>query len=208
LTETEETAVSGINKIIEAIESEAKQKADAITAESDRRAEKIRADGNKAAEEAYRRYLADCRKECAREYENACSAAEAAVRRKLLVCRSELIDRAQSAAAERIAAMSDSEYFELILRLASKSTRPADGTVSFNAADLKRMPADFEKRLNDGASGGRLKISDVPADIDGGFIISFGDITENCSISAVMEAERDTARDAAAAVLFARGDGE
>jgi V/A-type H+-transporting ATPase subunit E len=200
--------VSGINKITEAIESEARQSADSITAESNRRAEKIRADGDMAADEAYKKYLADCRKECAREYENARAAAESRIRRELLVCRSELIDKALKAAEERIAAMSDGKYFDLLLRLALKSSRPADGTVSFNAADLKRLPADFEKRLNNGVSGGKLKISDVPADIDGGFIISFGDITENCSISAVMEAERDSARDAAASVLFARGDGE
>lgn len=200
--------MTGLDKIILAIDGEAERTALSVRLAAEKKAAQITAEGESRAQEAYEKYLADCRRECLRELENAKSSAESNSRSELLACKSELIDRAERAAAEKIAAMTDSEYFALILRLADRCSRPTDGIVSFNAADLKRIPADFESRLNGGAAGGRLKISSEPADIDGGFIISFGDITENCSISAVMEAERELARDAAAAVLFARGDGE
>lgn len=202
--------MTGLEKIITAIESQAEESAANIAADAERRAEKIKADGEKRADEAYDAYLEECRRVCAAEYENARSAAESEARRELLRSRSELIDRAEKAAADKIADMPDEEYFALILRLAEKCTRPSDGIISFNAADLKRLPQDLESRLNALDKTGRckLKVSHSPADIDGGFLISFGDITENCSISAVMDAERDTARDAAAARLFVRRNGE
>lgn len=202
--------MTGLEKIITAIKDQAEESAAKISADADKRAENIKADGIKRADEAYGAYLDECRRACDAEYENACSSAESEARRELLRCRSELIDRAEKAAADKIAHMSDGDYFALILRLAEKCTRPSDGVISFNAEDLKRLPQDMENRLNALDKTGRckLKISHSPADIDGGFLISFGDITENCSISAVMDAERDTARDAAAARLFARRDGE
>lgn len=198
--------MSGLEKIIGAIENEAAENAKKITDSANLRAEKIKAEGDKKAAEAFESSIAECRRQCDTEYENAQSAAQSLARRELLACRSELLDRAERLAAEKIKSMPDEEYFALILRLIAKCSRPSEGEVRFSAADLKRLPEDFAEKLN-GFGAFRLKISPEPADIDGGFLISFGDITENCSISAVMEAERDSARDAAAAVLFARGDG-
>ena len=45
-------------------------------------------------------------------------------------------------------------------------------------------------------------ISDVPAEISDGFVLEYGLISENCSFSAVLEAEKEGVRDLAARHLF------
>ena len=51
-------------------------------------------------------------------------------------------------------------------------------------------------------NGGSVQLSKQPADIEDGFILSYGLISENCSFRAMMEAEKEDIRDTAARILF------
>ena len=63
---------------------------------------------------------------------------------------------------------------------------------------------DFESRLNEIAKikGGDITLSEKPADIESGFILSYGLISENCSFRSILESEKDSVRDTAASFLF------
>ena len=51
-------------------------------------------------------------------------------------------------------------------------------------------------------NNGSIQLSKVPADIEDGFILSYGLISENCSFRAIIEAEKEDIRDTAARILF------
>lgn len=195
----------GLDKILNAIRSSGEQNAEAIIREAEKKARKIRSDGDESARRAYEEHIEKARLDCEREYASACSSAEAEAKRELLACKSQCIDEAVERALIQIAELPDDEYFGMILKLAGYRLLNGHGIISFGERDLARIQQDFEKNLNLLASvdGSSLSISHVPADIESGFILSYGDITENCSFRAIAEAESETIRDKAASVLFA-----
>ena len=85
-----------------------------------------------------------------------------------------------------------------------KYAQPGDGIISFNAKDLKRMPKGFEAEMEKAAQkkGGSLKLSAEAKDMDGGFILVYGGVEENCTIRAMFDAKRDYLSDKVHEVLF------
>ena len=75
-------------------------------------------------------------------------------------------------------------YFDMILKLAVKSAQPGEGELLLSKKDLERLPEGFEDRLNASLKdkGAVLHISGDTRDIDGGFVLTYGGIEENCSI--------------------------
>lgn len=97
--------------------------------------------------------------------------------------------------------LSDDEYFGALYKLAA-SLKGMEGVVYLNDKDLKRVPSDFEKQLNN--SGLNAALSKEPVDIDGGFILKNGDIEENMSYSAIISARRDELEDLINRELFVK----
>lgn len=196
--------MSGLDKILQEIENQSRQRSELLEKEADRKADTIRAEGERASEEKYNALVQKYRDECEREYANACSAADSAMGRELLMCKVECIDNAVKNALEYVSSLPDKEYFAIILKLVVKHLQQGNGILSFGARDLARLPDDFAEKVNNFTENGKttITISDRPADIENGFLLSYGKISENCSFSAIAEAERNTIRDKAAAVLF------
>ncbi len=126
------------------------------------------------------------------------------MKRRLLSCKVELINTAIEKTIRKLKDLPDKDYFDLVVRLAEKHMQAGGGTISFGSSDLKRLPADLESRLNEKAakSGGSVKIASGSADIEDGFILSYGLISENCSFRAIIESESEEVRDIAARELF------
>lgn len=200
----EKQELAGLDRILSEITAQGKANADAEIASARQKADRIKADGDKEAHEAYSEYIAAFEKKAAADYASACAAADARLKRETLRCRAECIDDAVEEALKQLSQLSTKDYFELIIKLAAKNMRSGEGVISFNSIDLKRLPADMEKRLNEQAAkkASSIRISDEPADIENGFILSYGNIFENCSFSAIVEAQRDQIRDLAASILF------
>lgn len=194
----------GLDKILSTIEEQGKRQADAIIKDAEKRADVILSESKSAAEDAYNDCLIGCRKQCEHDYSAARSSAEAELKRELLALKIKCIDSVIENALNRINEMQDDEYFSAVLKMVSDHMRSGCGIIHFSARDLKRLPSGFEKNLNLLASldNSSVTISNIPADIENGFILSYGNISENCSFRAIAEAERDTLRDKVADVLF------
>ncbi len=139
--------MAGLDRILNEITAQGKANADAETASARKKADRIKADGDKEASEAYNEYIAAFEKKAAADYASACAAADARLKREALRCRAECIDAAVEEALKRLSQLDTKDYFELIIKLAVKNMRSGEGVISFNAADLKRLPADLGKRL-------------------------------------------------------------
>ena len=111
----------------------------------------------------------------------------------------ETLQKAKSAVYER----PDTEYFELLIKLAVKSAQNGEGIALINQGDMRRLPSDFEAKLNSRLpEGSSLKMCDDTLSIEGGLVLQYGDIVENCSIEAIFSARADEFSDIVRRVLF------
>lgn len=198
--------MSGIDGILNIIDSQQKQTENNIIRSAEEKARAIEADGDSKAEKAYNDYMKKALIKAETDYKNACNSTDADNRRKILKCRVDIIDSATEKVLEKLGGLPDGEYFEMIFRLAGRKLHKGDGIIYFGKKDLARLPADFPEKLSVLASGagGTVKISDTPADIENGFILEYGLISENCSFRAIIESEKDGIRDILARELFGR----
>ena len=114
-----------------------------------------------------------------------------------LTTRQEIISGLLNDAKMSIKNASGEVYFTSLLKLLSANVQKNDGEIRFSAEDLKRLPADLEKKIEAIAKekGGSLKLSKQPADIQDGFLLVYGLIEENCSLDAVFAAAKDDLTD-------------
>ena len=196
--------MAGIDDILNIIETQQKQTEQSIISAAERKAAAIKKDGDEKALRAYEDYMKRAGEQADRDFENACKSADAEMKRRILACKVRCIDSVIDKTVEKLRNLPDEEYFALLEKLAVKLIRKGDGIISLSGKDLKRVTKDFEKNLNESAKkkNGSIKLSDVPADIDDGFVLSYGLVSENFSFRAVMEADKDSVRDTAAKVLF------
>ncbi|MCM1316079.1 MAG: hypothetical protein NC244_12005 [Alistipes senegalensis] len=193
--------MSGIDKILNIIDSQQKQTQNNIIRTAEEKAHTIEADGDMKAEKAYNEYMKKNLMKAETDFRNACNSADAENRRKILECKVEIINKATENIINCLESLPDSEYFNMVLRLAGRKFHNKNGKIFFGKNDIARLPADFPEKISE-ISGGKVEISDIPADIENGFILKYGLISENCTFRAILETEKDTVRDILARVLF------
>lgn len=132
------------------------------------------------------------------------SAAQMQRKNRLLAEKQALIAQVIDSAKNELANRSDVDYFVLIGRLAEKYAHAGDGIMYLSAADLGRIPAYFARRVQEigQAKGGTLTLSQEPGAIENGFLLSYGGIEENCSFSALIEADKERLSDLVRSRLF------
>ena len=133
--------------------------------------------------------------------ERAHSSAQLKQQKMILSKKQELIEQVMGKAKETILSQSDSDYFEMIKKMVSRFKLPEPGVISFAKKDLDRLPSGLQESIKE-AVGTDVEVSDKPADIDGGFVLSYGGIEENCSIDAIFRSEREGLQDCISDILF------
>lgn len=69
--------------------------------------------------------------------------------------------------------------------------------------DLERLPQGFAARLNAALpQNAALEVSPSPRPMDGGFVLQYGDVEQNCSLSALFDELREGILDEAREALF------
>lgn len=196
--------MSGLDEILNIIETQQKQDEHRIIQSAETRVGEIQAEADEKAKKAYEEYMKKAEAQHERDFENACSSADAAAKRKILAAKVEMIDTVIENVVGKLKALPDDRYFGLMEKLVGVHVRQGDGVVFFGENDLKRMPADFEQKISGLAAktGGTIRISSEAADISDGFILRYGLVSENCGFNAIIEAEKDEVRDTAARALF------
>lgn len=189
--------MTGIDGILDIIDSQQKKNENNIILSAENRARAIEADGDAKAEKAYNDYMKKALEKAENDYKNACNSVDAENRRKILQCRVGLIEETVRKILERLSGLPDGEYSEMLLRLAGRKIHKGDGIIYFGNKDLARLPADFQEKLSLLAKGvgGTVRISSTPADIENGFILEYGLISENCTFDAILESEKDSVYD-------------
>lgn len=193
---------SGLDKIIEEIGAASEGVIKELLDKAQSEADEITKKAEKEAEETVRRITSEGEKQLTDAGNRAHSAAVLAKRQLLLSEKQTLIGAVMEKAKRTFTEMPDSEYFDTILKLVKKNALPQDGEIIFNAADKKRMPSNFVETLAGAVTGGKLKVSDETRDIDGGFVLSYGGIEQNCSIGALFDSNMELLQDKIQGLLF------
>ncbi len=190
--------MNGLDKIIEEIAADAKTAAEKTVGEARTAAKRV-IDRAKTEADAIR---AEAKEKAELEYERvitrAQSTGEITKKSALLREKQQIIDGILKDAHIKLVGLDDKAYFEFMTKLLNKYASNGKGELILSKKDLSRLTDGFKAA----AEKKGLTISDTTRAIDGGFILSYGDIEENCSIEALMESERDTLHDTVNGFLF------
>ncbi len=89
--------------------------------------------------------------------------------------------------------------------MVKKYAHNKSGKILFSAADKARLTKDFENSLKqclEAKVGAALTIASEEPPFEGGFLLVYGDIEENCSFDALFAEERDNLQDKVNSLLF------
>ncbi len=193
--------MTGLDKIIEEIKSEASANADVILKSADNDAAKIIADAKTEANEKSDEILKNAEKKKEDILSRGESSANLEKQKSLLVAKQTVINNMLSASLEKMENAEDKQYFSYIIKLIEKNSQNTDGIIAFNSKDLNRLPENFVSEIN-AVSKGKLEISNTPVNIKSGFILIYGGIEENCSFDAIFRSKHEELTDEISALLF------
>ena len=193
-----------LEKIIDEIESAASLEAEETLAAAKDEADGILSAANADAERQAAEAEADTERRVAEIKLAGVSARQRARRERLLEARQDLISEVIGGVRKKLHTLPEPEYFGLLARLAASAAADGDGAVLLNEKDRMRLPPDFEAMLSDMLPGGaRLSVSDEIRPIDGGLILKYGSVEQNCSFDAIFAARREEFSDLINDALFA-----
>ncbi len=195
--------MTGLDKIVEKILAEAQKNCDEILKDASIEVKKIISDAREKAKSESDRIILEAEKTAARRQAVSKSTAESITRNRYLEIRNAILNDIISAAYLEIEKFSDEEYFSMLKKLCIKNVLSGECEMLLNGYDIGRLPDDFEMSINSEIyERGAVHISTVPADIENGFILNYGDIEINCTLKAVFDENMDSLKDMLSTALF------
>lgn len=190
--------MSGLDKILEHIGNEASDNAKKIIDKARADADKILASEKDDALRLEGQIQKQTELDVAAAQKRIQSAADLKEKRMVLEAKQKEIDSVIDEALARLVSMEDAEYFAYLEKMLDKYCSGREGEICFSAKDLGRLPAGFAEKVK----ARNLTIGKEPVNIDGGFILDYGDIEENCSFSSLIHASREEVQDKIGQILF------
>ena len=196
--------MTGLEKIINEILDEAAREADAVVdkakAEADTLTEKARTEAKAEGEK-----IAATAQQTVAELESSRTSSIALQRRqRTLQMKQELLDETLELARQELCKLPEEQYFALLAKQAAQYAETGEGKMLLNAEDKARLPAAFAGQLAAALPEGcSIAIAGETCPIDGGFVLKYGDVEQNCSFSALFDAKREDFTDMIRDTLFA-----
>lgn len=198
--------MEGIAKIKETILEEAKQEKEKIINEAKTQAKDIEAKYENQASQLLDSILEKARKAAEEKKRRIISMAELENRKALLKAKQEIIDEVFERAKEKIKALPDEQYQDLIADMLMKSIITGNEEIIISESDRQRITPEFiqeiNKRLKDMGKQGNLRISDASRDMIGGFILKSKDVEINSTFDSLIKMEREELETEIAKILF------
>ena len=196
--------MSGLDKMKARILEEAQQSAAEILEKAQKDSEAALASAREAADVRAAEIEKRAEREAA-EYEKRAEASMDMRRKQAyLEAKQEAIHCVIQTAYEKVLNLDSEAYFVLLEKILEKYILPGEGVICFAKRDLDRMPEGFSGKVKTAAAakGGSLVLSPEPAELDGGFLLVYGGIEENCGIKAIFESMKEELSDQVNRMLF------
>ena len=131
------------------------------------------------------------------------SAAQMDAKKLLLAAKQACIDEAFDKAQEKLLALPDGEYAELLAKLAVKAAKTGKEEILLSAKDRKRVGEQVVSKANALGKGMALTLGKETRDMAGGLILRDGSVEINCAFETQMRVLRESMASDVAALLFA-----
>lgn len=196
--------MTGLDKIIGRIKGESDAAAAQVLEKAKAEADKILGEAKVEAARECVKIEHDSAAAVADRLARAKSAADLQKRKTILAKKQSLIGEVIEKAKQSLETLPDAEYFDFILKLAARAAWAEEGKILFSKKDLDRLPDGFEEKLAAAAEarGGKLAVSKETRTIDGGFVLVYGGVEENCSLTALFESAHENLQDKVQELLF------
>ena len=190
--------MSGLDKILEHITQEADSSVQDILNNANEAAEKLIATEKEAADNLAKAIKKQSEHDVAVAAKRIQSASELNEKRIILRKKQDQIDTVFKNAIERLESLDDKAYSDVIGRMITRYASGKKGELLMRRGDFERLTPEVKKAV----TGKNLTLSSKNADICGGFILSYGDIEENCSFDVLIESSREELQDRIGQLLF------
>lgn len=196
--------MTGLDKIIARLETDAQAEIDAVRADADAQRAAILEEYRQKADAEYAARLAVGKRDAAQREERLGGAADMEARRRMLAFKQEMVTEVFSAAAEKLVSLPKDEYIAFLAAQAAKAAATGTEELVFNAHDAKELGREVAKAANAllGPKG-HLTVSDETREISGGVIVRQGDIEANCAVETLVRLRRGELAAQVAELLFA-----
>ena len=197
--------MTGLDKIVNQILDDAGKEASQVMEKAQAEAVEILSAAREACEELAAGNDEKIEEAQKSHIERIQSSAQLQKRQAVLKAKQELIAKVIDKAYSELCKKDGDEYFTLIKKMLEKFALARSGEVYFSEKDLERMPEGFEDEIKTiaAAKGGSLSLAKEPKELDGGFILVYGGVEENCSFKALISAKKDELADKVHQLIFA-----
>ena len=182
--------MNGIEKITGRIASDAAQEIESIQAEARRQAEEITARYAGQAERESQELLERGRRSAEERVERLASVAQMEARKLELATKQEMLSKAYDKALEQLLNLPDQEYTALLADLAVKASSTGQEAVILSQKDRTRFGKQVVTLANEKRKDGRLTLSGETRSIQGGLVLSDGDVEVNCTFETLVRLQR------------------
>ena len=182
----EADAQAEINVVLDAAKAEAAEIAAKYQAQADAEAADLNAKNERTAAEREERLV---------------SAAQMEARKVQLAAKQAMVEKAYALALEKLCAMPEAEYTEVLAELLAQASATGSEEVVFSEKDQAVGKAAVEKA--NAASGKQLKVSEEKQTIAGGFILKDKNVEVNCTFETLVRLQKADTAGTVAKMLFA-----
>ena len=144
--------MTGLDKMKSQILDEAKKAAEEKISEANAQADEMICLAKEDAAKQTESIQKKAEEDVANYQERMVSSIDLQKRTKILAAKQEVIAEVLEKAYEKVKAMSEEEYFSMLLKMVEKYALPQEGEICFSAADLARLPDGFEAKVSETAA--------------------------------------------------------
>ena len=194
--------MDGIEKITGRIAADAGREIDEINAEARRQADEILARYEAQAKRDSEEILSRGKRNADERVERLASVAQLDARKLELAAKQEMLSKAYDLALEKLVNLPDKDYVTLLADLAVKASSTGKEAVIFSQKDRTRYGKQVVTQANERLKDGHLTMSEQTRPIQGGLILSDGDVEVNCTFETLVRLQRGEMDREVAKVLF------
>lgn len=195
--------MNGIEKITSRINADVQREIDEINAQASAEAAEITAQYAQRAKRESEEILERGGKAAAEREERLASVAELEARKLILAAKQQVLEETFSQALEDLLSLPEKEYTDLLAKLIAQASRTGSEQIIFSQKDRPRFGKAAVTRANEVLGDkGHLTLSAESRAIQGGFILSDGEVEVNCTFDTLVRLQRRELDGPVAKVLF------
>ena len=194
--------MEGIEKITAKIAQDAQAEIDRLDRETQEQIDALSAQTRAQSDRECSAILERGRAAAQERLERLSSAAKLERSKLELAAKQEMLSKAYDLALEKLVNLPDKEYVNLLADLAVKASSTGREAVIFSQKDRARYGKAVVTQANEKLGDGHLTMSEQSRPIQGGLILSDGDVEVNCTFETLVRLQRGEMDREVAKVLF------